>query len=91
MGRPAGQIERVVVDTFISIPQRRVSCHGCGSLYIGTKEHVVCIGCKLQLRTVCANAIKKVPTGIWSVFKDKQISNSSIMGEVIADGSDGGQ
>lgn len=86
MGRPAGQIERVVVDTFIVVPQRRASCHVCGSLYIGTKENVVCLGCKTALKTSDANAVKKVPTGVWSVFKDKQISNSSIIGEVIADG-----
>lgn len=88
MGRPAGQPERVVVDTFIVIPQRRVSCHNCGSLYIGTKVDVVCFGCKTPLTTSDANATKQVPTGVWSVFKDKQISNSSIIGEVIADGGD---
>lgn len=89
MGRPAGQIERVVVDTFIAVPQRKVSCHVCGSLYIGTKAEVACIGCKTCLKTIDAKAVKKIPTGIWSVFKDKMISNSSIMGEVLADGGDG--
>lgn len=87
MGRHAGQPERVVVDTFISIPQRRASCHVCGSIYTGTKENVICLGCKAPLATVDSKATKRVPTGVWSVFKDKQISNSSIIGEVISDGA----
>lgn len=87
MGRTAGQAERVVVDTFIVVPQRRVSCHKCGSLYIGTKAAVVCPGCNIELRTFDALATKRVPTGVWSIFRDRQISNSSIIGEVIADGS----
>lgn len=86
MGRPAGPIEKVVVDTYIIISQRRITCHKCGSLYIGAKLEVVCFGCKAVLKTVDAQANKKIPTGVWSVFKDKQISTSSIIGEVIADG-----
>jgi hypothetical protein len=79
-----------MVDTFVSVPQRRVGCGACGCVYIGKRETVVCPGCKAELRTVDVKAVKKVPTGEW-IFKDTQISNSSIIGEVIADGSgDGG-
>lgn len=91
MGRPPGPIERVLVDTYIVVPQRRANCHVCGSLYIGTKPVVVCPGCKQELKTVDASAVKKVPTGVWSVHKDKQISNSSIIGEVISDGIASGE
>lgn len=87
MGRTPGNAEKVLVDTFIAVPQRRVSCHNCGSIYIGIKQAVTCPGCKTELKTSCANATKKIPTGIWSVFRDKQISNSSIVGEVISDGA----
>lgn len=87
MGRPSGHIERISVDEFIVVKQRKALCYDCGTLYIGSKEKVTCRGCRTELETLDVGASKKIPTGVWSLFLDKaQVSNCSVMGEVPRNG-----
>ena len=58
---------KVVIDSFIEVPQRTVLCNGCGSSYSGMKEKLKCRGCGAELTTQDVACKKKVPTGIWNV------------------------